>query len=106
MTQQEISSLLQEISGQSHLKPEQIPELSLYIDQILTLFSCGSAEERALTKSMVTNDIRRTNVPDIRVGYRHETLCQELALITQAVQSEMLETIPEEAGLTMSPGPQ
>ncbi len=55
MTQQEISSLLQEISGQSHLKPEQIPELSLYIDQILTLFSCGSAEERALTKSMVNN---------------------------------------------------
>lgn len=52
------------------------------------------------------NDIRRTNVPDIRVGYRHETLCQELALITQAVQSEMLETIPEEPGLTMSPGPQ
>ncbi|KAB0393874.1 hypothetical protein E2I00_011582, partial [Balaenoptera physalus] len=51
------------------------------------------------------NDIRRTNVPDIRVGYRHETLCQELALITQAVQSEMLETIPEEAGITMSPGP-
>lgn len=52
------------------------------------------------------NDIRRTNVPDIRVGYRHETLCQELALITQAVQSETLETIPEEPGLTMSPGPQ
>uniref|UniRef100_A0A8C0NBI3 AMP deaminase n=1 Tax=Canis lupus familiaris TaxID=9615 RepID=A0A8C0NBI3_CANLF len=52
------------------------------------------------------NDIRRTNVPDIRVGYRYETLCQELALITQAVQSEMLETIPEEAGVTTSPGPQ
>lgn len=51
------------------------------------------------------NDIRRTNVPDIRVGYRHETLCQELALITQAIQSETLETIPEEVGLVMSPGP-
>nr|XP_023497226.1 AMP deaminase 2 isoform X1 [Equus caballus] len=51
------------------------------------------------------NDIRRTNVPDIRVGYRYETLCQELALITQAIQSEMLETIPEEMGVT-SPGPQ
>lgn len=45
-------------------------------------------------------------MPDIRVGYRHETLCQELALITQAVQSEMLETIPEEAGVATSPGPQ
>ncbi|XP_041439800.1 AMP deaminase 2 isoform X1 [Xenopus laevis] len=43
------------------------------------------------------NDIRRTNVPDIRVGYRYETLCEELTLITQALQSEELEPIPEEA---------
>lgn len=48
------------------------------------------------------NDIRRTNVPDIRVAYRYETLCQELALITQAVQTEELETIQEEDLLTMS----
>lgn len=48
------------------------------------------------------NDIRRTNVPDIRVAYRHETLCQELTLITQAVQTEELETIQEEDALTMS----
>ncbi|KAM4700783.1 AMP deaminase 2 isoform 2-T3 [Discoglossus pictus] len=43
------------------------------------------------------NDIRRTNVPDIRVLYRHETLSEELMLITQALQSEELEPIPEEA---------
>ncbi|KAG8589164.1 hypothetical protein GDO81_006284 [Engystomops pustulosus] len=42
------------------------------------------------------NDIRRTNVPDIRVGYRYETLCEELMLITQALQCDELETIPEE----------
>ncbi|KAG9485429.1 hypothetical protein GDO78_008478 [Eleutherodactylus coqui] len=42
------------------------------------------------------NDIRRTNVPDIRVGYRYETLCEELMLITQALQSDELEPIPEE----------
>ncbi|XP_034270668.1 AMP deaminase 2 isoform X4 [Pantherophis guttatus] len=48
------------------------------------------------------NDIRRTNVPDIRVAYRYETLSQELTLITQAVQTEMLETIQEEDLLTMS----
>ncbi|KAJ6659454.1 hypothetical protein lerEdw1_018688 [Lerista edwardsae] len=48
------------------------------------------------------NDIRRTNVPDIRVAYRQETLCQELTLITQAVQTEELETIQEEDALTMS----
>nr|XP_025045019.1 AMP deaminase 2 [Pelodiscus sinensis] len=48
------------------------------------------------------NDIRRTNVPDIRVSYRFETLCQELTLITQAVQTAELETIQEEDALTMT----
>ncbi|XP_034623672.1 AMP deaminase 2 isoform X2 [Trachemys scripta elegans] len=48
------------------------------------------------------NDIRRTNVPDIRVSYRFETLCQELTLITQAVQTAELETIQEEDSLIMS----
>uniref|UniRef100_A0A8C6J6U0 AMP deaminase 2 n=1 Tax=Melopsittacus undulatus TaxID=13146 RepID=A0A8C6J6U0_MELUD len=48
------------------------------------------------------NDIRRTNVPDIRVSYRFETLCQELTLITQAVQSAELETIQEEDALTIT----
>ncbi|XP_066060187.1 AMP deaminase 2-like isoform X2 [Chamaea fasciata] len=50
------------------------------------------------------NDIRRTNVPDIRVSYRFETLCQELTLITQAVQSAELEPIQEEDVLTISLG--
>lgn len=26
----------------------------------------------------MSNDIKRTNVPDIRVGYRYDTLCDEL----------------------------
>ncbi|OXB67232.1 hypothetical protein ASZ78_015873 [Callipepla squamata] len=51
------------------------------------------------------NDIRRTNVPDIRVGYRFETLCQELTLITQAVQSAELEPIQEEDALPVPPPP-
>lgn len=44
------------------------------------------------------NDIRRTNVPDIRVAFRYETMCEELNLITQAIQTEELETIEEEEG--------
>uniref|UniRef100_H3A0A9 AMP deaminase n=1 Tax=Latimeria chalumnae TaxID=7897 RepID=H3A0A9_LATCH len=51
------------------------------------------------------NDIRRTNVPDIRVSYRYETLCKELTLITQALRSEELETIEEEESLSMMPLP-
>ncbi len=31
------------------------------------------------------NDVKRTNVPDIRVAYRYETLCHELTLITNSV---------------------
>uniref|UniRef100_H3DCF6 AMP deaminase n=1 Tax=Tetraodon nigroviridis TaxID=99883 RepID=H3DCF6_TETNG len=47
------------------------------------------------------NDIRRTNVPDIRVAYRYETMCEELNLITQAIRTDELETIEEEASLCM-----
>ncbi|KAL2104063.1 hypothetical protein ACEWY4_000931 [Coilia grayii] len=50
-----------------------------------------------------SNDIRRTNVPDIRVAYRYETMCEELNLITQAVRTEELETIEEEGAICMGP---
>ncbi|XP_035376296.1 AMP deaminase 2 isoform X1 [Electrophorus electricus] len=49
------------------------------------------------------NDIRRSNVPDIRVSYRHETLCEELQLITHAVRTQELENMEEEAPLSMAP---
>ncbi|XP_029006006.1 AMP deaminase 2-like isoform X2 [Betta splendens] len=52
-----------------------------------------------------SNDIRRTNVPDIRVAYRSETLSEELQLITQAVRTEELDTIYEEDSLSMGPLP-
>lgn len=50
-----------------------------------------------------SNDIRRTNVPNIRVAYRYETLCEELNLITQAIRTDELETIEEEGILCMGP---
>ncbi|XP_051551142.1 AMP deaminase 2-like isoform X3 [Myxocyprinus asiaticus] len=52
----------------------------------------------------ISNDIRRTNVPDIRVAYRHETLCEELHLITQAVRTQELDLIEEEDMLSFVPG--
>ncbi|XP_031143277.1 AMP deaminase 2 isoform X5 [Sander lucioperca] len=52
-----------------------------------------------------SNDIRRTNVPDIRVAYRSETLAEELQLIIQAVRTEELDTINEEESLSMGPLP-
>ncbi|XP_075332705.1 AMP deaminase 2 isoform X2 [Odontesthes bonariensis] len=47
------------------------------------------------------NDLRRTNVPDIRLAYRYETMCEELNLITQAIRTDELETIEEEGTLCM-----
>ncbi|XP_030621617.1 AMP deaminase 3 [Chanos chanos] len=40
------------------------------------------------------NDIRRTNVAQIRMAYRHETLCNELSFLVDAVKSE---TVPTQA---------
>ncbi|XP_010743114.1 AMP deaminase 3 isoform X2 [Larimichthys crocea] len=37
------------------------------------------------------NDIRRTNVAQIRMAYRHETLCNELSFIVDAVRSEAMD---------------
>ncbi|XP_036844835.1 AMP deaminase 2 [Oncorhynchus mykiss] len=45
------------------------------------------------------NDIRRTNVPDIRVEYRYETMCEELNLITQAIHTEELAIHTEELAI-------
>lgn len=53
----------------------------------------------------VSNDIRRTNVPDIRVAFRSETLSEELQLITHAVRTVELDTIDEEDSLSMAPLP-
>ncbi|TNN00123.1 hypothetical protein fugu_011369 [Takifugu bimaculatus] len=35
------------------------------------------------------NDIRRTNVAHIRVAYRHETLCNELSFLVDAVKADV-----------------
>ncbi|XP_041747316.2 AMP deaminase 2 isoform X1 [Coregonus clupeaformis] len=50
-----------------------------------------------------SNDIRRTNVPEIRVAYRSETLLEELNLITHAVRTKELDNIGEEDTLSMAP---
>ncbi|XP_030645906.1 AMP deaminase 3b [Chanos chanos] len=36
------------------------------------------------------NDIRRTNVAQIRMAYRHETLCNELSFLVDAVKSDSM----------------
>ncbi|XP_076879742.1 AMP deaminase 3 isoform X2 [Brachyhypopomus gauderio] len=41
------------------------------------------------------NDIRRTNVAQIRMAYRYETLCNELSFLVDAVKSEVLASPPQ-----------
>lgn len=41
------------------------------------------------------NDIRRTNVAQIRMAYRHETLCNELSFIVDAVKTEPINSLHE-----------
>lgn len=38
-----------------------------------------------LREGVASNDIKRTNVPDIRVGYRYDTLCEELRCLMAPV---------------------
>ncbi|KAL7871171.1 hypothetical protein SRHO_G00086680 [Serrasalmus rhombeus] len=38
------------------------------------------------------NDIRQTNVAQIRMAYRHETLCSELSFLVDAVKSDSIPT--------------
>ncbi|XP_032378551.1 AMP deaminase 3b isoform X2 [Etheostoma spectabile] len=41
------------------------------------------------------NDIRRTNVAQIRMAYRQETLCNELSFLVDAVRTDVGNTSPE-----------
>uniref|UniRef100_A0A8C9XJY6 AMP deaminase n=1 Tax=Sander lucioperca TaxID=283035 RepID=A0A8C9XJY6_SANLU len=62
---------------------------------------CSWLGPKHIKEGQESNDIRRTNVPDIRVAYRYETMCEELNLITQAIRTDELETIEEEGSLYM-----
>ncbi len=81
MNRESITQLFQEISEHPYLKPDQIPPLSLYIDQILTLFSTGGSEEKALTKSMVNNYSKEKMLRPIKgKKYSREQILQILLI--------------------------
>ncbi|CAF4064424.1 unnamed protein product, partial [Rotaria sordida] len=43
------------------------------------------------------NDIRRSNVPNIRIGHRYEVLCEELRLLKVAYHSRQEEDTTEDS---------
>lgn len=47
-----------------------------------------------MREGVMSNDIKRTNVPDIRVGYRYETICDELRGLIPQPQHESVPPTP------------
>ncbi len=81
MKEAELLELFHEISTEPTLSPEKIPALNLYIDQILTLFSTGNREEKALTKAMVNNYSKEKLIRPIKgKKYSREQVLQLLLI--------------------------
>ena len=61
MTQTELETIIHQVASQSHLSSDDIPDLDLYIDQIITLFdqklenNKRYEDDKLLTKTMVNN---------------------------------------------------
>ena len=59
-----LKSILEHISGMDYIKPEHLPNIDLYMDQVLTLFdqclsgSKRTPEDKLLTKTMVNNYVK------------------------------------------------
>ncbi len=81
MKEAELLNLFHEISTEPRVTASQIPALSLYIDQILTLFSVGSREEKTLTKAMVNNYSKEKMIRPIKgKKYSREQVLQLLLI--------------------------
>ena len=59
------AEILREVFSDHDLTPEQVPELDLYMDQVLTLLSEGLSDtkrhpdEKLITKTMINNYSRK-----------------------------------------------
>ncbi len=87
VNKQEIEQLITSMLNQNRLEPEQIPELDLYIDQILMLFEDKLGENRRrekdkiLTKSMVNNYSKEKLIRPMRgKKYNREQILQILMI--------------------------
>lgn len=69
MQQQEVKKIIQRELTRPEMRPQDIPELDLYMDQIITLFSRfshGEGEEHRLTKTMINNYSKARVLPPIK----------------------------------------
>lgn len=69
MQQQEVKKTIAQELERPAMRPQDIPELDLYMDQIITLFSRfshGEGEEHRLTKTMINNYSKARVLPPIK----------------------------------------
>lgn len=63
------------------------------LSAVLNLLDCLQEKKHFIGSNYLQdgpegNDIQRTNVAQIRMAYRHETLCNELSFLVDAVKAE------------------
>ncbi|CAB1339461.1 unnamed protein product [Coregonus sp. 'balchen'] len=77
---------------QFHYTKEALMEEYAIAAQLWKLSTCDEKKHfigaNYLKDGPEGNDIRRTNVAQIRMAYRHETLCNELSFLVDAVKTE------------------
>jgi len=55
MTEEQILDLIDSLQLDSHITIQDIPDLDLYMDQLITLFEKRRPEDKLLTKTMINN---------------------------------------------------
>lgn len=82
-----LSEILQTVFSDKDLKPEEVPALDLYIDQVLTLFNDGlrdnkrHPDDKLLTRSMINNYSKEKLLLPVKgKKYSHEQIMQMLCV--------------------------
>ena len=70
--EERLQGLFAYLNSQTHVQPEEIPNIDLYMDQVLTLFdqclsgSKRTPEDKLLTKTMVNNYVKEGLITPVR----------------------------------------
>lgn len=73
----------------------------LEINVVFACFSLGPQEKQKFLgqnyykEGPEGNDIRKTNVAQIRMAFRYETLCNELSFLSDAMKSEEITALAD-----------
>lgn len=96
---QQLEKLFESLKTDQHISPDEIPDLDLYMDQVITFFenhlshTKRKPEDKLLTKTMINNYAKnKLLMPAVKKKYTHDHLLV-LALIYELKQVTSLEDI-------------